>query len=409
MLTARHPVTPQTAWMVYRVGFGFGLFCAVTTYTLRVIDELDAGPLMLALLGTTLELTYTLADVPTGALADRHSRKLSVLVGLVVSGAALALIAVPNLGIVIAAQVLLGFGWTFMSGADVAWITDEVGEDAARPLYASGQRAELLGSLGGIGAGALLGQAGLAVPLLVGGGALVALAVWLALRMPEDAPHRHPDDRPTILESVRRTRAQVRRRPSIGVLLGVMLALGFAGEGMDRLWQLHLLGDDVEKGSAVLTVSLLFAGGLVLGAVLSAVIERRIGDDDPQSIRRWLAWTNGAVALSVLALALGPIWLAAAGVVLGGGMRHVAYPLVQAWANRGADPGSRATLNSLVLQAESVGELGGGPVLGVIGATGGVAAALVTSAVVFGGAGVLSVSGPRDDEQPAVVSQAAAT
>ena len=81
MLTARLPVMPRTAWIVYRAGFGFGLFTAVTTFTLRVIDELDAGPLMLALLGTTLELTYTLADVPTGALADRHSRKLSVLVG----------------------------------------------------------------------------------------------------------------------------------------------------------------------------------------------------------------------------------------------------------------------------------------------------------------------------------------
>jgi MFS family permease len=404
MLTARRPVMPRTAWIVYRAGFGFGLFTAVTTYTLRVIDELDAGPLMLALLGTTLELTYTLADVPTGALADRHSRKLSVLVGLVLAGAALALISSPNLAVVVAAQVVLGLGWTFMSGADVAWITDEVGEDAARPLYASGQSAELLGSLAGIGAGAVLGQVGLAVPLIVGGGALVALAAWLALRMPEDAPHRHPDDRPTILESVRRTRAQVRSRPSIAILLGVMLALGFAGEGVDRLWQLHLLGDDVGEGSAVTTVALLFAGGLVLGAAMSAVVERRIGDDDPRSLRRWLAWTNAVVALSVLALALGPFWLAASGVVLGGGMRHVAYPLVQAWANRGADPGSRATLNSLVLQAESVGELGGGPVLGAIGATGGVAAALVTSAVVFGGAGVLSVSGPYDEDRVGAVA-----
>jgi DHA3 family tetracycline resistance protein-like MFS transporter len=122
-----------------------------------------------------------------------------------------------------------------------------------------------------------------------------------------------------------------------------------------------------------------------------------------------LAWTNGAVAVAVLALALGPFWLAAAGVVVGGGMRHVAYPLVQAWANRGADPGSRATLNSLVLQAESVGELGGGPVLGVVGATGGVAAALVTSAFVFGAAGVVSVSGPRDGEGPGLVARPAAT
>ena len=74
---------------------------------------------------------------------------------------------------------------------------------------------------------------------------------------------------------------------------------------------------------------------------------------------------------------------------------------MQAWANRGADPGSRATLNSLVLQAESVGEIAGGPVLGGIGAVAGVASALVTSGIVFAAGGVLSVSGPSDDPEPA--------
>jgi MFS transporter, DHA3 family, tetracycline resistance protein len=398
VLIPRRPVAPRTAWLVYRAGFGFALYTAVTTFTLRVIDRLDAGPLMLALLGTTLEVTYTLADVPTGALADRHSRKLSVLVGLVLIGLAMVLTAGPWLATVLVGAVVSGLGWTFTSGADVAWITDEVGEDAARPLYASGQTAELLGSLGGIAFGAGLGQIDLAVPLLASGGVFAVLALWLLLRMPEDAPHRHPEDRPTLAESIRRTRAQVKRRRSIAVLLLVMVALGFGGEGMDRLWQLHLLGDEAREGSAVLTVALLFAGGLVLGAVISAVVERRIGDDDPRSIRRWLAWTNGGVALAVLALALGPVWLAATAVVIGGGLRHVAYPLVQAWANRGADPGTRATLNSLVLQAESVGEIGGGPVLGAIGAATGVASALVTSAVVFAAGGVLSVSGPSDDE-----------
>jgi len=397
MRNPRHAVAPRTAWLVYRGGFGFCLYIAVTTFTLRVIDRLDAGPLMLALLGTTLEITYTLADVPTGALADRHSRKLSVLVGLVVVGGSLALTAAPNLALVLLAAVLSGLGFTFMSGADVAWITDEVGEDAARPLYASGQTAELLGSIVGIGAGAAIGQISLALPLVCSGAAFALLALWLAVWMPEDSPHRHPEDRPTIAESLRRTRAQVRRRPSMAVLLWVMVALGFGAEGVDRLWQLHLLGDDTDKGSAVVTVGLLFAGGLVLGAIGSAIVERRIGDDDQRSIRRWLAWTNAGVAAAVVALALGPFWLAAVAVVVGSGLRHVAYPLVQAWANRGADPGSRATLNSLVLQAESVGEIGGGPVLGGIGAVAGVPTALVTSALIFGAGGILSVRGPDDD------------
>lgn len=225
----------RTAWLVYKAGFGFGLYTLVTTFTLALIDRVDAGPLTLALTGTTLEVCYTLAEVPTGVFADRYGRKLSVIVGVLLIGASFALDAVPNLAVILAAQVLIGVGWTFTSGADVAWITDEVGEDAARPLYAAGTRAELLASVAGIATGVGLGQLGLWVPLVGAAVAYGILAAWLALRMPETAPVRTHEDRLTVAETVRRTRAQVRARPAVGVLLAVMLAAGLAGEGVDRL------------------------------------------------------------------------------------------------------------------------------------------------------------------------------
>jgi DHA3 family tetracycline resistance protein-like MFS transporter len=391
---------PRTAWLVYRAGFGFGLYLGVTTFTLSLIDRVDVGPLTLALIGTTLEVCYTLAEVPTGVVADRHGRKLSILFGLVLASVSFLLVAFPNLGIILFAQVFIGVGWTFLSGADVAWITDEVGEAAARPLYAAGARAEMLGSVAGIAVGIVLGRATLWLPLVGAAVALLAVAAWLALRMGETAPARTHEERLTIAATVRKTRAQVRARPSVGAALAVMLAAGLAGEGVDRLWQFHLFEDDAGDSGTVVAVGAVFAAGLLLGAALSGYVERHLRADDPTMPRRLVAIANAGVCISVALLAVAPWQVAVCGAVASMALREASYPLVQAWVNRGADPATRATLNSLVGQAESVGEVAGGPLLGAIGATAGVPAALLTSAGVFGVAGLLARWRPEPSVTP---------
>ena len=195
---------------------------------------------------------------------------------------------------------------------------------------------------------------------------------------------RTHEDRPTVVETVRRIRAQVRARPTVGVALAVMVAAGLAGEGVDRLWQFHLFEDEAGDDGTVAAVGLLFATGLLLGAVLATWVERRLRDDDPATPRRLVAVANVGVAVSVVLLAVAPWGIAAAGVVASMALREASYPLIQAWVNRGADPATRATLNSLVGQSESIGEIGGGPILGTVGATAGVPVALVSSAAVFG-------------------------
>ena len=72
------------------------------------------------LVGTVLEITCLLFEVPTGIVADLHSRRTSVLIGCAVVGIGLLLQAVPLLVTVLAAQVVWGIGYTFTSGATQA-------------------------------------------------------------------------------------------------------------------------------------------------------------------------------------------------------------------------------------------------------------------------------------------------
>lgn len=65
---------------------------------------------------------------------------------------------------------------TFVSGADVAWLTDEVGEDAARPLYVRSEQFFNGGALVGIAGSVALASIVLRLPILVCGLGYAALA-----------------------------------------------------------------------------------------------------------------------------------------------------------------------------------------------------------------------------------------
>jgi DHA3 family tetracycline resistance protein-like MFS transporter len=60
-------------------------------------------------------------EVPTGVIADRYSRKLSIVLAVFLSGVAMITIgAFPDVVAVTAAMALWGAAWTFRSGAEDA-------------------------------------------------------------------------------------------------------------------------------------------------------------------------------------------------------------------------------------------------------------------------------------------------
>ena len=83
------------------------------------------------------------------------------------------------------AQVLWGLGYTFTSGAAEAWITDEIGEEAAAQAFVRGAQLGTVAGMAGIVCGvALASLAGLNLPIVLAGALLMALAAMLALVMP---------------------------------------------------------------------------------------------------------------------------------------------------------------------------------------------------------------------------------
>jgi DHA3 family tetracycline resistance protein-like MFS transporter len=142
--------------------------------------------LQLILLGTLLELSYFIVQLPTGILADIVSRRLCVIAGRFLVAAGLLLQGLsPHFAVQLTAQIPVGFGAALTFGAQEAWLADEAGEDELTPVFLRATQLGLVGVIAGSILAGFLASVGLGVPFLIGGGLTGALAVTLLFVMPE--------------------------------------------------------------------------------------------------------------------------------------------------------------------------------------------------------------------------------
>jgi DHA3 family tetracycline resistance protein-like MFS transporter len=113
-------------------------------------------------------------------------------------------------------------------------------------------------------------------------------------------------------------------------------------------------------------------------------LARRVSLDDPKR----LAWLLGALLVGmaagvvVIALAAGFIAVLVAYWWVGA-LRSAYGPLLSAWLNRLLPEHGKATLFSIYGQADALGQIGGGPVVGLVAKTVSIGAALVGSALLL--------------------------
>ena len=384
---------PYPVYLFISGAFALCFMLYATIASVYRIQTVGLNPLQLVLVGTVLELAVLTFEVPTGVLADTYGRRLSVIIGFFLIGAGFTLEgSVPVFATILVAQVIWGAGYTFVSGALQAWIADEVGGRDLGRVYLRGEQADYLGSLVGVLASALLATVALRAPLLLGGALTVALGATLVFLMPERNFRPAPPEGRSSWSRMGATASGglrlVRTRPVLLILLAVVVFFGMSGEGFDRLWEAHFLKDVGLPALAgldpVLWFGVINAGTLALGYAAAEVLGRILDVSNVAVVARLLFVLNVLTVAGVLAfalagsfpIALGAFWFASL-------TRKLFYPLYVAWLNQGLDPGVRATVISMGNQANSLGELAGGPVVGAIGTLAGIRAALAVAGLVL--------------------------
>src|SRR5260370_28706013 len=104
-------ISPYRLYLVLECGMSFLLGISYATITVYWVPSGRLNPLQLLLLGTSLEVSYFVFQLPTGVLADLVSRRLCVLAGLFIVGLAQVMQSLsPSFANLMAAQAVLGLG-----------------------------------------------------------------------------------------------------------------------------------------------------------------------------------------------------------------------------------------------------------------------------------------------------------
>ncbi len=377
------------------VEFTASAFFSMMFIAMSLYEVTTAGltPLQLVLVGTTVELSIFAFEIPTGIVADVYSRRLSIIVGyLLMSVGFLVEGLFPAFVPILLAQVLWGLGYTFTSGATQAWITDEVGEEPANKLFLRATQVGLFASLIGMGAATLVGAQNVALPILVGALGVFLIGVTLLVIMPETGFHPTPREERTNWQQMWHTFNEglktVRGRPRLMSIVGIGLFYGLYSEGFDRLW-VKLLLDNFSLPILFGNNEVAFFAALrVIGTILTIFVirftEKRVDTGSSLAIGRALLAVTAGISLAMIGFALAPfLVLALALYLVIDVLRDISYPLRTAWINQKLDSRVRATVHSMFGQVDAIGQIAGGPGVGLVASLASVMAAISTSGLLL--------------------------
>jgi DHA3 family tetracycline resistance protein-like MFS transporter len=385
------PIQKRDALGVYLILEGASSLLFALVFTVNMVYQVtvvDLNPFQLVLVGTLLETVVFLFEVPTGIVADTYSRRLSVIIGMVLIGFGFMIEGVvPRFEAVLCSQVLWGIGATFTSGATEAWIADEVGEAHAGPAFMRGAQAGLIGGLVGIPLSAGLGSLSIQVPIVLGGVLFVLLGVFLVIVMPEAGFTRRPSaERESWRGTFRKGVRLVRGRSILLIFIGIVAFDGLYSEGFDRLWTAHILTNFTFPVAVQLKVVVWFglikAATMLLSIVATEIAQRWVRKRPPQYIARVLFSMNTVMVMGLVVFGLaGQLGIAFAAYLTVQTLRSVGNPLITTWINPHIESDVRATVFSMASQVNAIGQIAGGPVVGVIGTRGSLRAAFIADAV----------------------------
>jgi DHA3 family tetracycline resistance protein-like MFS transporter len=402
-------VDPVRVWYLRTAGSALGDTLVWTLAPVYFVTVVGMSPLQLVLVGTFMELTIFICEVPTGIVADVVSRKLSIVIGYLVMGAAIVFCgAVAQPWAVMVAWAVWGFGYTFTSGATDAWLADEIGVDNVRPVYLRSAQIGRVVALVAIGGSVALALISLRLPVIVGGFVIAATGVVLALVMQEHgfkpAPRDETESALRAMAATGRAGARlVRRTPVLLLILAISAFWGAWSEAYDRLGEAHVIRDvglpSFVGLSFVVWFGVISAASLFLSLLVARPANRRLEHAERQTITRVLLFADIALIATVVVFGLAhAFWLALVAMLATNTIRGLVAPLFSSWLNQSITESSvRATVFSITSQADAIGQWTGGPAIGAVGNVFGIRAALVLGASLLSPAVALYARAMRRD------------
>ena len=372
-------VNKLSAYKTYLLFSAITAMCFSLVATVMIVYHIEIvhlNPLQLILVGTTLELACFIFEIPTGIVADVYSRKLSIVIGGVLTGVGFILEgSISSFIFVLVAQIGWGLGSTFISGSLEAWIAEEEKNKDLDEIYIKGAQAGQIGAFIGIVLSTVIANFSVRLPIIVSGVLFIILALFLWLYMPENNfKPSAPGDLNTFKKMVYTFKSGlkfVKSKSIIMILLAVTLFYGLSSEGYDRLSNAHFLQDTTLPKLGNLSSVTWFGIFGILGMILSFIVmhfmAKNLKNEDNRKNGKLLLCINILYISSMLIFALTRNFsLMLIAYLATNTFRIINEPIFSAWLNGHIDDNSRATVLSINGQMNSLGQILGGPIIGII-------------------------------------------
>jgi MFS family permease len=361
-------------WPFYLNLFVYGLSTMIYPFFVLYFINLGFSYFQVSMITAAYAFSMFLFEIPTGVFADGLSRKYSVVMGFFIAAVCAVLIPfTTNLYLLILLWAISGIGMTFISGAQEAWIIDNLSKEGKNNLhqefFIKSNSLVCVGIIFAPIVGALLIKIySIKILWFILGGGFLLNATLLLLFTKEHfvAPELKFID--LLKKSGQNSKVAFRFSMSnkvilLSILAGIFVELMFLGSiGMQPFL--------VSLGMAKHQLGYMFSVAAVVG-IAASFLSRRFANHKPQNVMSVVMVIFALMVFSLL-FVYPPLFLVAAAIfILRDGLLQFGGPLMNTYIHKFIPDNIRATILSIrsMINQLSIGltSLVGGYLLDVFG------------------------------------------
>lgn len=378
-------MNPRRLYIIQVGILNLAMTMMMTSAIVYRIDLANLEPYQLILLGTALEIAVIFFEIPTGLVADKYSRKLSVVIGYFIIGLGF-LIELSTLRFVwiFIAQIVWGFGYTFISGALDAWVSDETHNKEIEQTYIKANTVSkimtIFGILGALGFGII----DIRLPMLISAILYIMMSLVLIFVMKEHVQKEVMTH--SMIHQFKLGLKHIFKHPMLRIFVVTAFLLGLYSEGIDRLEEYIVLDRTsltvFSNLPSIYIVSIMHMVVAILGVIMLLIIKRHVKEG--LKTYQWFLSLVLLMSLGLILFAYLPnAYFAMLGFFFFRMTRQGLDPLYTSIQAREIPSSMKATVMSTFGQIDGIGQIASGILMTTLAFALGTKAILTVTALIL--------------------------
>lgn len=378
-------MNPRKLYIIQIGILNLAMTMMMTSAIVYRIDLANLEPYQLILLGTALEIAVIFFEIPTGLVADKYSRKLSVVIGYFIIGLGflVELLTLKFIWIFLA-QIIWGFGYTFISGALDAWVSDETHNKDIEQTYIKANTISKIMNIFGIIGALGFGIIDIRLPMFLSAILYILMSIVLIFVMKEkvlkEVMHH------SMLHQFKLGLKHIFKHPMLKIFVVTAFLLGLYSEGIDRLEE-YIVLDKITLTifsdlPSIYIVSIMHMVVALLGVIMLLIIKKHVKEG--LKVYQWFLALVLFMSIGLIIFAYLPnAYLAMLGFFFFRMTRQGLDPLYTSILAREIPSKMKATVMSTFGQIDGIGQIFSGILMTTLAFVLGTKAILTTTALIL--------------------------